>query len=61
MVEHGLVYFHDENTYDVVKMSCVNSLDGDPCEESQVQVRWRDEGLFDAKLIAVSGKLEDSV
>lgn len=57
MVEHGLVYFENERAYDVMKMSCVVShLDRDPCEGSEVQVRWRDKGLFKAKLIAKSGK-----
>ncbi|XP_075731961.1 uncharacterized protein LOC142774789 [Rhipicephalus microplus] len=38
-------------TFDVVKMS---KEDDDPCEGSQVQVRWRDKGLFKATLIAIS-------
>ncbi|KAG0439042.1 hypothetical protein HPB47_016775 [Ixodes persulcatus] len=55
MVEYGLVYFPDERAYDVVKMSCVVShLDRDACVGSEVQVRWRDKGLFEATLIDVS-------
>ncbi|XP_075736233.1 uncharacterized protein LOC119161807 isoform X2 [Rhipicephalus microplus] len=42
-------------TFDVVEMTRVVSKEEDgPCEGSQMQVRWRDKGLFKATLIAIS-------
>lgn len=62
-MQYGLVRFEEgkskRTTFDVVKTTCIVSSDEDgPKEGSQVEVRWRDKGLFQATLISISGKLE---
>ncbi|XP_075724116.1 uncharacterized protein LOC119183488 [Rhipicephalus microplus] len=59
MAQFCLVRFDGDadkrTTFDVVNMTRVVSKEDDgPCEGSQVQVRWRDKGLFKATLIAIS-------
>ncbi|KAH6933515.1 hypothetical protein HPB50_015858 [Hyalomma asiaticum] len=52
---YALVYFREDNAYDVVRMNAVSSdVDEEPCVGSVVDVLWQDAKTYSAQLFATS-------